>query len=68
MKVKYNDDYHKKCRENSKKSYCPKKKRIYHILKRYKFDKNILKDLSVDEQLMLLEKKVFETKFNMKLE
>ena len=67
MKVKYNDEYHIKCRENSKKNYCPKKKRIYHILKRYNFDKSILADLNVDEKLMLLEKMVFETKFNMQL-
>jgi hypothetical protein len=67
MKTIYNDDYHKKCREYSKKNYCPKKKRIYHIMKKYKFDKSILENLSIDEQLILLEKKIFESKFNLKL-
>lgn len=67
MKTIYNDDYHKKCREYSKKYYCPKKKRIYHIMKKYKFDKSILENLNIDEQLILLEKKIFEAKFNLKL-
>jgi len=67
MKTIYTDEYHKKCREQSKKYYCPKKKRIYHILKKYKFDKSLLTDLSVDDKLILLEKMVFETKFNIKL-
>ena len=67
MKSIYNDAYHKKCREYSKKYYCPKKKRIYHIMKKYNFDKSILENLSVDEQLILLEKKVFETKYNLEL-
>ena len=67
MKTIYNDDYHKKCREYSKKYYCPKKKRIYHIMKKYKFDKSILENKSVDEQLIFLEKKLFEQKFNLQL-
>jgi hypothetical protein len=67
MKSIYNDDYHKVCREHAKKYYCPKKKRIYHILKKYNFDKDKLEGLSVDDKLIELEKMVFEKKFNMKL-
>jgi hypothetical protein len=52
MKKIFDDNYHKKCREYSKKYYCPKKKRIYHILKKYNFDKTELENLSVDEQLI----------------
>jgi len=36
-------------------------------MKKYNFDKSILENLSVDEQLILLEKKVFETKYNLEL-
>jgi len=67
MKSIYTDEYHIKCREISKKNYCPKKKRIYHILKKYNFDKSLLTDLSVDDKLILLEKMVFEEKFKMKM-
>jgi hypothetical protein len=67
MKKIFDDDYHRKCRENSKKCYCPKKKRIYHIMKKHKFDKSILDNKSVDEQIIFLEKKLFEQKFNLKL-
>lgn len=64
MKSIYNDTYHQKCREYSKKYYCKKKKRIYHIMKKYNFDKSILDNLTLDEQLIMLEKKIFKIKFD----
>lgn len=64
MKCVYNDDYHKKCRDNSKKYYNKDKKRIYYLIKKYKltdvpeFDDNKL--LIKHLEKMILQKKIDE--------